>query len=150
MSDTDTMVGERQQNRQDVRRNEGQTPARQEQRQPQQQRGREQPTMIPRVDVVEDQKGITLFADLPGVKPADVEMRFENGELILHGRCKPRQTGTDYLLQEYGVGDFYRAFAIAETIDSDKISAELKDGVLTVHLPKAEAVRPRRITVKGE
>jgi HSP20 family protein len=104
----------------------------------------------PRVDVLETETELLLFADLPGVRPDDVEMRFENGELILHGRCKPRQTGTDYLLQEYGVGDFYRAFAIAETIDSDKISAELKDGVLKVHLPKGEAVRPRRITVKGE
>lgn len=104
----------------------------------------------PRVDVFETETELLLFADLPGVKPEEVEMRFENGELILHGRCKPRQTSTDYLLQEYGVGDFYRAFAIAETIDSNKISAELKDGVLTVHLPKTEAVRPRRITVKGE
>jgi len=104
----------------------------------------------PRVDVLETETELLLLADLPGVKPAEVEMHFENGELILHGRCTPRQTGTDYLLQEYGVGDFYRAFAIAETIDSDKISAELKDGVLTVHLPKAEAVRPRRITVKGD
>jgi HSP20 family protein len=104
----------------------------------------------PRVDVFETETELLLFADLPGVKPHDVEMRFENGELILHGRCQPRQTGTDYLLQEYGVGDFYRAFAIAETIDNNKISAELKHGVLTVHLPKAEAVRPRRITVKAE
>jgi HSP20 family protein len=104
----------------------------------------------PRVDVFETEMELLLFADLPGVKPEDVEMRFENGELILHGRCLPRQTGTDYLLQEYGVGDFYRAFAIAETIDGNKISAELKQGVLTVHLPKAEAVRPRRITVKAE
>jgi len=104
----------------------------------------------PRVDVFEMETELLLFADLPGVKPDDVEMRFENGELILHGRCTPRQTENDYLLQEYGVGDFYRAFAIAEVIDSDKISAELKDGVLTVHLPKPEAVRPRRITVKAE
>jgi len=104
----------------------------------------------PRVDVFETETELLLFADLPGVKPDDVEMRFENGELILHGRCLPRQTGTDYLLQEYGVGDFYRAFAIAETIDNNKISAELKHGVLTVYLPKAEAVRPRRITVKAD
>jgi HSP20 family protein len=79
-----------------------------------------------------------------------VDVRFDNGELIIHGRCAPRHQGANYLLSEYGVGDFYRAFTISEQIDWQKISTELKNGVLTVHLPKAEAVKPRKITVKGE
>ena len=103
----------------------------------------------PRVDIVEMEDELLLFADLPGVKPQDVDVRFENGELVLHGRCAPRQQEVDYLLSEYGVGDFYRVFTVTEDIDADKISAELKNGVLTVHLPKAEVAKPRRITVTG-
>ena len=104
----------------------------------------------PRVDIMETEEESLLLADLPGVKPEDVDVRFDNGELIIDGRCAPRHQGANYLLFEYGVGDFYRAFTISEQIDWQKISAELKNGVLTVHLPKAETVKPRKITVKGE
>src|SRR5438445_7354223 len=104
----------------------------------------------PRVDIMETAEESLLLADLPGVKPEDVDVRFDNGELIIDGRCAPRQQGVNYLLSEYGVGDFYRAFTISEQIDWQKIAAELKNGVLTVHLPKAETVKPRKITVKGE
>ena len=104
----------------------------------------------PLVDVRETEEESLLLADLPGVKPEDVDVRFDNGELIIDGRCAPRHQGANYLLSEYGVGDFYRAFTISEQIDWQRISAELKAGVLTVHLPKAETVKPRKITVKGE
>jgi HSP20 family protein len=104
----------------------------------------------PRVDIRETEEESLLLADLPGVRPEDVDVRFDNGELIIDGRCAPRHEGANYLLSEYGVGDFYRAFTISEQIDWQKISAELKNGVLTVHLPKAETVKPRKITVKGE
>ena len=103
----------------------------------------------PRVDILETEQEMVLFADLPGVKPEDAEIRFENGDLVIHGRCQPRQEGQEYLSCEYGVGDFYRVFSIGQEIDSEKISAELKNGVLTVHLPKTEAVKPRKIPVKG-
>jgi HSP20 family protein len=56
----------------------------------------------------------------------------------------------EYLRQEYGVGDFYRNFAISTEIDSEKISAEYRDGVLTVRLPKQERAKPRRIAIKIE
>jgi len=104
----------------------------------------------PRVDILETENELTLFADVPGVKPDAVDVRFENGELILHARCSPRHEGANYLAREYGVGNFYRAFTISQDIDTDKITAELKNGVLTLHLPKSEAVKPRRITIKGE
>jgi HSP20 family molecular chaperone IbpA len=104
----------------------------------------------PRVDIVENDSELTLFADLPGVKLEDAHVHYENGELTLHAKCTPRHQGGNFLAQEYGVGDFYRAFSIGETIDTEKISAELKNGVLTVHLPKTEAVKPRRIAVKGQ
>jgi len=104
----------------------------------------------PRVDIMETEEESRLLADLPGVKPEDVDVRFDNGELIVDGRCAPRHQGANYLLSEYGVGDFYRAFTIGEQIDWQKIAADHKNGVLTVHLPKAETAKPRKIVVKGE
>ena len=103
----------------------------------------------PRVDIVETDNELTLYADLPGVKPADVDLRYEQGELVLHGRCQPRQPERGALLNEYEVGDFYRAFTVGESIDGSKISADFKNGVLTIHLPKMEKAKPRQITVRG-
>jgi len=103
----------------------------------------------PRVDILETEDELVLSADLPGVKPEDTDVRFENGELILQGRCAVRQPGQDYLLAEYEVGDFHRVFTVSQDIDAEKISAQMKNGVLTVHLPKSEALKPRKITVKG-
>jgi len=103
----------------------------------------------PRVDIVETQNELTVYADLPGVRPEDVDLRYERGELMLHGRCQPRTTERGALLNEYEVGDFYRAFQVGESIDASKIGAEFKNGVLIVHLPKMEQVKPRQITVRG-
>ena len=103
----------------------------------------------PPVDIFEDEKELTLFADLPGVRPENVELKYERGELILHGRTPQRKHVGRLLLGEYQEGDFYRVFQIHESIDSGRIEAECKNGVLTVHLPKAEAARPRQISVKG-
>jgi len=104
----------------------------------------------PRVDIVETEKELVVYADLPGVRPEDVELRYERGELILHGKVRTRTYGRPVLLNEYGVGDFYRAFTIHENLDPGKIEAECKNGVLTVHLPKVEAARPRQISVKSQ
>jgi HSP20 family protein len=104
----------------------------------------------PRVDIYETDNELTLYAELPGVKPEDVDLRYENGELLLHGRVRPRHADQDMLFQEYDEGDFYRVFTIHESIDSSKITAECKNGVLVVHLPKTEAVKPRQISVRGE
>jgi HSP20 family protein len=103
----------------------------------------------PRLDIVETDNELILYADLPGVRPEDVDLRYEQGELTLHGRCGPRHPERGALLSEYEVGDFYRAFQIHESIDASKISAEFKNGVLTVHLPKMEQAKPRQITVRG-
>jgi HSP20 family protein len=108
------------------------------------------PHFTPRVDIYETDHELTLYADVPGVRPDGVDLRYERGELILHGKVQPRQQAGSYLLNEYEVGDFYRAFTIHESIDAGRISAECKNGVLTVHLPKVEAAKPRRIAVKGE
>jgi HSP20 family protein len=106
-------------------------------------------TFTPRVDIVESGDELLLMADLPGVRSDDLDIRFENGELVLVGKCAPRHENVNLMLNEYGVGDFYRAFAISETIDSTRIAAELKNGVLIVHLPKTERAKPKRIAVKA-
>jgi HSP20 family protein len=105
----------------------------------------------PRVDICETEKELTLYAEVPGVRPEDVDLHYEQGELTLHGKvaARPEQRRKE-LLREYEEGDFYRAFTIHESIDPSRIEAECKNGVLVVHLPKAEAARPRQINVRGQ
>jgi HSP20 family protein len=104
----------------------------------------------PRVDIFESDTELTLLADLPGIRPEDVDLRFEKGELLLHGRIPTRHPEKQMSLNEYDEGDFYRAFNIHESIDSSRITAECKHGVLTVHLPKQEKARPKQITVRAQ
>ncbi len=107
-------------------------------------------TFAPRVDILESDKELTLFADLPGVRSEDVELRFENGQLILTGHVNPRLGDKKFLGREYGEGNFYRTFALHESIDATRIEASCKHGVLTVRLPKVAAVQPRQISVKAQ
>lgn len=105
----------------------------------------------PRVDILETENQLLIFADVPGCKPEDVDIRYENGHLEIFGKCQPRQTeDVEYLLNEYGVGDYYRAFAVSESFDVSKIEATLKQGVLKLRLPKTEAVKPKKIEVKAD
>ena len=105
---------------------------------------------VPNVDIVERPDELLLLVDLPGVTNEDIDINYERGELTLAARVKPRQApDTRYLLREYGVGPFVRSFQVGEGIDAAKINAELADGVLTLHLPKAEEARPRKIQVKA-
>jgi HSP20 family protein len=103
----------------------------------------------PRVDIYESADEVVLECDMPGVRPQDVDVRFEKGELSLLGKVQPRQAPAEYVNEEYGVGDFYRSFAIAQEIDAAKISADYREGVLTVHLAKQERVKPKRIAVRA-
>lgn len=103
----------------------------------------------PNVDIVEQQGELLIVADMPGVSPERLDIQFEDGVLTIHGRVPPRQAEPPrYLLQEYGVGDFYRTFQVGEQIDAGRISAQYADGVLTLHLPKIEAAKPRKINVQ--
>ena len=106
-------------------------------------------TVTPRVDVLETEDEVLVLADMPGVKPDEVDVRFEKGELTIHGRRAAGHADRESHLREYEATNYFRAFAVAETVAADKIGAELKNGVLTVHLPKVEAVKPRKITVRG-
>lgn len=112
-------------------------------------RTRSATTYTPRFDIVETDGELRLYGDLPGVTKDSLDIRFENGLLEIRGKVEPRHTEREFVYGEYGIGDFYRSFTISEAIDAEKISAELHNGVLTLHLPKTEAVKPRKITVKA-
>ena len=105
-------------------------------------------TYSPRFDIWEDNDEMILYGDLPGVTPEGLDVRFENPVLTINGKVSPRHDDIKFLHGEYGIGDFHRTFTIGEAIDTTRISAELRNGVLTVHLPKSEKVKPRRIEVK--
>jgi len=105
-------------------------------------------TLTPRVDVFETEDGFTVLADLPGVAPGDVDVRFENGELSVHAR---RSTGQPQKGEgwEFEAMNYFRSFRLSDEIAADRIDAELKNGVLKLSLPKHEAAKPRKITVKA-
>ena len=105
---------------------------------------------VPHVDIVEREDRLVVLADMPGVKAGDVTIDYERGMLTIHGNVTPRQNPeqTHFMLQEYGVGDYYRSFHSGEGIDDTRIEAQMSDGVLTLTLPKSPDVMPRRISVK--
>ncbi|MCM2370314.1 Hsp20/alpha crystallin family protein [Aporhodopirellula aestuarii] len=116
------------------------------------QHGNGQPTQStyqPRFDIWEGDEELILYGDLPGVSSDDLEIHFENRQLTIHGKVSRCHDGEGCLYSEYGVGDFQRTFTIGEAINGDAISAELHDGVLTLHLPKSDHAKPRRIEVKA-
>jgi len=104
----------------------------------------------PNVDILEKADELLVVADVPGADGDSIDVGFEDGTLTIHAKVGPRQPAeTRYLVREYGIGDFWRTFQVSEAIDASKISAEYADGVLTLHLPKAEAIKPRKIAVKA-
>lgn len=108
-----------------------------------------QRTFVPRIDIWEGEGELVLQADMPGVQPDKVDIRFENRELTIRGEVSPSAVSERLLVNEFSMGDFHRTFSIGEAIDTEKISAEMNNGVLTLHLPKSEKVKPRRITVNA-
>ncbi len=103
--------------------------------------------VAPRVNIVEREDAVVLEAELPGVPKDGVNLEFKDGELILTGKRKMMNGEGRLHIQERPQADFRRVFALSRVIDSQKIDANMKDGVLTVTLHKVEAVKPRRITV---
>ena len=103
------------------------------------------------LDVVEHQSEYLVKASLPGVKPEDVEITFNKGLLTIRGELKDEletEQGKVHL-RERRYGSFVRTISLPTTIQADNIQADYKDGVLTLHLPKAEEAKPRRITVNA-
>lgn len=107
------------------------------------------PIFIPAVDIYESEQALTLVADMPGVPIENVDIDLDGEQLTIRGGVlKPDETGR-VLFREYTAGDYYRQFTLSNDIDREKIQASMKDGVLKLVLPKAEAAKPRKIAVKS-
>jgi HSP20 family protein len=104
----------------------------------------------PACDIYEDEEEFVVRADLAGVDPKDVDIRFENGVLTLKGERKLEQEDKreNYHRLELSYGTFTRGFTLPATIDSEKIRAESRQGVLLIHLPKKAEAKPKSIQVK--
>ena len=144
---SETMVAERSDTGQDLRRDERQAPARQEQGQVQRQQ--DTPAMLPRVDVLEDETGITVLADLPGVTRDALEIHVEGGSLTIDAAvtaATPEAMEATYA--EVRLPRYRRSFTLSRELDGGRIEAQLKDGVLRLRIPKQEHAQPRRVSVK--
>lgn len=104
----------------------------------------------PRVDIYETEKEFLLLAEIPGVRPENVDLQFERGELHLQALVNEVSQPTGKGVREFRVGNFQRAFQLPDTIDSSKIDAECRQGILTIHLPKLDAVQPKQVQIRGE
>jgi HSP20 family molecular chaperone IbpA len=104
--------------------------------------------IAPPVDIYETNEGLALMADLPGVSKENLDVRVENDMLTIRGNASHKAPG-DPIYREYELANFFRQFELGEKVDQGRIAAELKHGVLTLSLPKAEEAKPRRIEVKG-
>ena len=109
-------------------------------------RSREIPAVVPLVDIYENDEEILLRTDMPGVDKKDITINIDNGKLSLGGIRKFESKGSAQW-EEFGNVEYQRTFSVPQTIDVNRIIAELKDGVLSLHLPKSEAAKPRQIEI---
>ncbi len=103
----------------------------------------------PAVDIVETEDGLIVKADLPDVPFEDIDVRVENGALSLKGERKIEKEFADkgYHRIERSYGSFMRSFSVPSSVDTEKVSADYRNGVLTVTLPKKEAAKPKQVKV---
>ena len=103
--------------------------------------------VTPRVDIETTDDGYVIRAEMPGVEKGDLEITVDNGELVLLGRRKPTEFTAELIYREIRPHDFRRVYELDPSIDTDKISAKIDQGLVTLTLPKAEHVKPRKITL---
>ena len=103
----------------------------------------------PVVDVRDEPEEVVIHADIPGVKQEDIDIEMTGDTLVIRGERKFEETEqkASYVRVERSYGSFQRAFNIGVPIQTENVRAEFRDGVLTVHLPKSEAVKPKKISV---
>ena len=107
----------------------------------------QRPSLYPHVNIVETKEGYVLEAEMPGVNKNGLEVLLEGNELTIVGRREHPVQNAEPLYRESRDRDFRRAFVLDPVIDTGRIAAKMENGVLTLTLPKAEAVKPRKITV---
>ena len=126
-----------------IEKSEAQSPAAME-------RTRERTVFTPRTDIYEREDALVLVADMPGVDQNSVEINVDRRVLTVTGRVVPEQVADHRLAYaEYESGDFERSFTLTEEVDIEKIEATVRNGVLRLVLPKSEAAKPKKITVKA-
>lgn len=114
--------------------------------------------MRPASDIVEREDGFHIFMDMPGVRSEDLSIDLNKNEVSVSapvntpveiGDSGPSADGRRYMHVEFGSGIYSRTFTLADTVDRERITASLVDGVLDLYLPKSEQAKPRRIDIQG-
>lgn len=106
-------------------------------------------TLLPRVDVFENKDGILLLADMPGVPKDKLELRVENDTLLIEGEITPdTPENMEPVYAEVRLSRYRRAFSLSSELDTSRIDAQLRDGVLNLRIPKHAHAQPRKIEVK--
>ena len=103
----------------------------------------------PAVNIVETQEGLTLTADIPGAAKESLDINLEKGILTISAPVSHTMPGNP-IYTEFELAHYYRQFTIPETLDPTRVKADLKNGLLILHLPKAEAAKPHRIEIRVE
>jgi HSP20 family protein len=103
----------------------------------------------PAIDIIETDNELKIYADMPGVDQKTIDITIDQGVLTIQGNVDGAALDEyELVYQEYDIGDFQRSFRLADSVDQEKISANYKEGVLELILPKAEKAKPRKIEVK--
>lgn len=125
-------------------------PARPEQSSEQTKARTAEPSLIyqPNVDICDCGAEVMLVIDLPGASAGSMNVSFEDGVLAVQAKVPQRSLPGRPFVQEYGIGDYRRSFRLGEGFDASQIAAEYRRGVLTIHVPRLAAVRPRKIEVR--
>ena len=106
-------------------------------------------TLLPRVDVFENKDGILLLADMPGVPKDKLELRVENDTLLIEGEIAPdTPENMEAVYAEVRLSRYRRAFSLSSELDTSRIDAQLRDGVLNLRIPRHAHAQPRKIEVK--
>jgi len=106
-------------------------------------------SLMPRVNVLEDEGGITILADLPGVAKEQLQLKIEGDVLVIEGAMTPFAPGTlEPVYAEVRLSRYRRSFTLSRELDASRTQAGLKDGVLTLRIPKQAKAQPRRISVQ--
>jgi HSP20 family molecular chaperone IbpA len=105
-------------------------------------------TFVPATDIYETEAALTIVMEMPGTSKEDLDVSVEDDVLYVDGRVRfDKYEGLQPVYTEYNIGHYRRSFALSNKVDQRKISAEMKDGVLTLVLPKVEEAKPRRIAI---
>lgn len=104
---------------------------------------------LPTTDIYETEDALTVVLEMPGVDRDNIEVNVENGVLTVEGKINfGKYEGLQPIYSEYNIGPYRRSFRLSSRVDQDNIRAELRDGVVSLFLPKAAEAKPRRIEVK--